>query len=280
MAKGQAKKVPVKVQAKVQPKAKTEVQADNMVFSLDIGTRSIIAMVGVVVEDKVKIIAIEKEEHNERAMIDGQIENIEKVSALAKKVKKRLEDKVHTKLKRVSVAAAGRALRTSRVDYEMVLQGPQVIDDEVINRLEAGAISKAEAQFDETQAKKLEQKMKKAEFDFNDYLEQMDQIKKMGGLSDMLSMLPGFGSKMKNIDIDEKALDRTKSIIYSMTPAERSNPDVINPSRKKRIAAGAGVDISEVNRLIKQHEQSRKMMKQMSGMMGKAGKKGRFKLPF
>ena len=141
-------------------------------------------------------------------------------------------------------------------------------------------IEKAEAQFDETQAKKLEQKMKKAEFDFNDYLEQMDQIKKMGGLSDMLSMLPGFGSKMKNIDIDEKALDRTKSIIYSMTPAERSNPDIINPSRKKRIAAGAGVDISEVNRLIKQHEQSRKMMKQMSGMMGKAGKKGRFKRPF
>ncbi len=141
-------------------------------------------------------------------------------------------------------------------------------------------IEKAEAQFDETQARKLEQKMKKAEFDFNDYLEQMEQIKKMGGLSDMLSMIPGIGSKMKNVDIDEKALDRTKSIIYSMTPAERSNPDIINPSRKKRIAAGAGVDISEVNRLIKQHEQSRKMMKQMSGMMGKAGKKGRFKLPF
>ena len=130
MAKGQAKKVPVKVQAKVQPKAKTEVQADNMVFSLDIGTRSIIGMVGVVVEDKVKIIAIEKEEHNERAMIDGQIENIEKVSALAKKVKKRLEDKVHTKLKRVSVAAAGRALRTSRVDYEMVLEAYRQLEKE------------------------------------------------------------------------------------------------------------------------------------------------------
>ena len=141
-------------------------------------------------------------------------------------------------------------------------------------------IEKAEAQFDETQAKKLEQKMKKAEFDFNDYLEQMEQIKKMGGLSDMLSMIPGIGSKMKNVEIDEKALERTKSIIYSMTPAERSNPDIINPSRKKRIAVGAGVDISEVNRLVKQHEQSRKMMKQMSGMMGKAGKKGRFKLPF
>ena len=141
-------------------------------------------------------------------------------------------------------------------------------------------IEKAEAQFDESQAKKLEQKMKKAEFDFNDYLEQMEQIKKMGGIGDMLSMLPGIGSKMKNVSIDESALDRTKAIIYSMTPKERANPDIINPSRKKRIAAGAGVDIAEVNRLVKQHEQSRKMMKQMSGMMGKAGKKGRFKRPF
>ena len=141
-------------------------------------------------------------------------------------------------------------------------------------------IEKAEAQFDEEQAKKMEQKFKKAEFDFNDYLEQMDQIKKMGGIGDMLSMLPGMGSKMKNVTIDESAMDRTKAIIYSMTPAERANPDLINPSRKKRIAAGAGVDIAEVNRLMKQHEQSRKMMKQMSGMMGKAGKKGRFKLPF
>ena len=141
-------------------------------------------------------------------------------------------------------------------------------------------IEKAEAQFDEEQAKKMEQKFKKAEFDFNDYLEQMDQIKKMGGIGDMLSMLPGMGSKMKNVTIDEGAMDRTKAIIYSMTPAERTNPGLINPSRKKRIAAGAGVDIAEVNRLMKQHEQSRKMMKQMSGMMGKAGKKGRFKLPF
>ncbi len=144
MAKGQVKKASVKVQTKT----KTEVQADNMVFALDIGTRSIIGMVGVVEEDKVKIIAIEKEEHSERAMIDGQIENIDKVSALAKKVKRRLETKIHTKLKRVSVAAAGRALRTSRVDYEMELQGPQLINDEVINRLEAGAISKAEAKFE------------------------------------------------------------------------------------------------------------------------------------
>lgn len=128
--------------------AKTEDQAENMIFALDIGTRSVIGMVGVVEDEKVKIIAIEKEEHTERAMIDGQIENIEKVSSLAKKVKKRLESKLHTRLKRVCVAAAGRALRTSRVDYEMELPGKQLIGDETINRLEAGAISKAEEIFD------------------------------------------------------------------------------------------------------------------------------------
>lgn len=142
MAKGQAKKAQVKLPAK------TEAQADDMVFALDIGTRSIIGMVGVIEDDKVKIIAIEKEEHTERAMIDGQIENIEKVSALVKKVKRRLEVKLHTNLKRVCVAAAGRALRTSRVDYEMELPGIQLIGDETINRLEAGAISKAEEIFD------------------------------------------------------------------------------------------------------------------------------------
>lgn len=144
MVKGQVKKAP----AKVRTRTKTEAQADNMVFALDIGTRSIIGMVGVVEEDKIKIIAIEKEEHSERAMVDGQIENIDKVAALANKVKRRLESKVHVKLKRVSVAAAGRALWTSRVDYEMELSTPRLIDDELINRLEAGAISKAEQQFD------------------------------------------------------------------------------------------------------------------------------------
>lgn len=144
MAKEQVKKAP----AKIRTKTKADTQTDNMVFALDIGTRSIIGMVGVVEEDKIKIIAIEKEEHSERAMIDGQIENIDKVAALADKVKRRLESKVHVKLKRVSVAAAGRALWTSRVDYEMELPGTQLINDELINRLEAGAISKAEQQFD------------------------------------------------------------------------------------------------------------------------------------
>lgn len=142
-------------------------------------------------------------------------------------------------------------------------------------------IDKAQAEIDEDKAKEMEKKLRKAEFDFNDYLEQMQQIKNMGGINDILSMLPGMGSQLKNIEIDENALGPIEAMIYSMTKEERANPSIINPSRKKRIAKGAGVDISEVNRLMKQFEQGKKMMKQMSGMMsGKAGKRGRFKLPF
>ncbi len=143
-------------------------------------------------------------------------------------------------------------------------------------------IDKAQAEFDENKAREMERKIKKAEFDFNDFLEQMQQVKKMGGLADLMSMLPGVGNKMKDVEIDEGALSKTEAIIYSMTKKERSNPDILNLPRKKRIAAGAGVDISEVNALVKQFEQSRKMMKQFSGMMGgKGGKRGgKFKLPF
>lgn len=143
-------------------------------------------------------------------------------------------------------------------------------------------IEKAEAVVDEKKAKELEKKFKKAEFGFDDYLEQMQQIKKMGGLEDIISMIPGMGDQLKGAQMpDEKVLGRTEAIIYSMTPEERSNPAIINVSRKNRIARGAGVDIAEVNRLMKQYEQSKKLMKQMSGMMGKkGGKKGRFRLPF
>ncbi len=142
-------------------------------------------------------------------------------------------------------------------------------------------IDKAQADFDENKAREMERKIKKAEFDFNDFLEQMQQVKKMGGIADLMSMLPGVGKQMKDVEIDEGALGKTEAIIYSMTKKERSNPDILNLPRKKRIAAGAGVDISEVNALVKQFEQSRKMMKQFSGMMGgKGGKRGKFKLPF
>ncbi len=144
-------------------------------------------------------------------------------------------------------------------------------------------IEKAQQDFDEEKAKELEQKIRKATFGFDDYLEQMKQIKNMGGLSSVLSMLPGIGGKMKDLEalVDDRAMDRIEAMILSMTPKERANPDLLNPSRKRRIALGAGVDISEVNKLVKQFEQGRKMMKQMPGMMGgKMGKKGRFKLPF
>ena len=140
-------------------------------------------------------------------------------------------------------------------------------------------IEKAQNAIDDEKAKEMEDKIKKASFDFNDFLDSMAQMEKMGGIQDMLSMIPGLGSQLRDVEIDERQMNRPKSIILSMTPKERANPEIINPSRKKRIAAGAGVDISEVNRLIKQFEQMRKMMKQMSGAMG--GKKGkRFRLPF
>ncbi len=145
-------------------------------------------------------------------------------------------------------------------------------------------IEKAQEAIDEEEARKLGQKMKKAEFDFEDYLSSMSQMKKMGGLSSILGMMPGMGG-MKMPDIDEaeaeKGMKRTESIIYSMTPEERRNPSLLNPSRKRRIADGAGVNIAEVNRLVKQFEQARKMMKQIPGMMGgKRGRKGRFPFPF
>nr|WP_300326369.1 signal recognition particle protein [uncultured Anaerostipes sp.] len=142
-------------------------------------------------------------------------------------------------------------------------------------------IEKAESAIDEEQALKMTEKMKKASFDFNDFLEQMEQMKKMGGLSSLLSMIPGMGSKLQGIDIDDGMMDKTAAIIYSMTKEERANPKIINGSRKRRIAAGAGVPIAEVNRLCKQVQNQKQMMKQMSGMLGgKGGRKGGFRLPF
>ena len=145
-------------------------------------------------------------------------------------------------------------------------------------------IEKAEAEIDQDKAKEMTQKFKKAEFDFNDFLDQIEQMRKMGGIKSILSMMPGMGLPA-DLDIDDDAFKGTEAIIHSMTLEERGNPAIINPSRKRRIAKGAGVDIAEVNRLMKQYEQSKKMMKQMSGMMGGKGKKrGRFpgmpKMPF
>ena len=148
-------------------------------------------------------------------------------------------------------------------------------------------IEKAEAQIDEEKAKQMSHKLKKAQFDYEDFLESTQQMKNMGGLSSIMNMLPGMGGMggmgKKGLQIDdeqtaqaEKNMARMEAMIYSMTPEERRNPDLINPSRKHRIAKGAGVDISEVNRMVKQFENIRKMMKKM----GNGGKKGKFRLPF
>ena len=148
-------------------------------------------------------------------------------------------------------------------------------------------IEKAEAEIDEEKAKEMSRKMKKAQFDFDDFLESTKQMKNMGGLSGILSMLPGMGLMgglgKKGMQLDdsqteeaEKKMARMEAMIYSMTPQERRDPDLLNPSRKHRIARGAGVDISEVNRMVKQFNEMKKMMK----MMGKGGKKGKFRLPF
>ena len=147
-------------------------------------------------------------------------------------------------------------------------------------------IEKAGAELDEEKAKKMADKMKKAQFDFEDYLDSMEQMRKMGGLSSIMGMMPGMGNmagKMPDLDSEEseKKMAQMEAMIFSMTPEERRNPDLLNPSRKHRIAKGAGVDIADVNRMVKQFNESRKMMKKLPGLMGgKGGKRGRFRLPF
>ena len=145
-------------------------------------------------------------------------------------------------------------------------------------------VAEANLDMDADKEKEMASRLKKGKFDFEDYLESMNQMKKLGGLSSILGMIPGMGMKASDIEsaIDDKQLAHIEAIVLSMTPAERKDPKLLNPSRKHRIAKGAGVDISVVNRFIKQFEQSQKMMKQIPGMMGGGfgGKKGKFKLPF
>ena len=148
-------------------------------------------------------------------------------------------------------------------------------------------IEKAQANIDEEKARDLEKRVRKAQFTFDDYLDSMEQMRKMGGIGSILSMMPGMtGGKAQELEsmVDEKDLARKEAIVHSMTKAERANPDLLNLSRKQRIAKGAGVNIAEVNRFVKQFDQTRKMMKQMPGMMKGRGKRrggfGGFNLPF
>ena len=135
---------------------------------------------------------------------------------------------------------------------------------------------------DAEKSKEMTARMKKGKFDFNDYLESMKQMRKMGGISSILGMMPNMGVSKDDLEnsIDEKQIARMEAIVLSMTPEERSNPKILNPRRKHRIAKGAGVDIAVVNRFIKQFEQSQKMMKQLPSLMGGRGKKGKFRFPF
>jgi len=130
-------------------------------------------------------------------------------------------------------------------------------------------VEKAQEQFDEVEAQKLQRKIAKNQFDFNDFLSQIKQIKKMGNVKDLLGMLPGMGKAVRNLDIDDNAFKSIEAIIYSMTPAERENPVILNGNRRKRIATGSGTNIQEVNRLIKQFEDTRKMMKMVTANKGR-----------
>lgn len=126
-------------------------------------------------------------------------------------------------------------------------------------------VERAQEQFDEKQAKELEKKIRKNQFDFNDFMSQIQQIKKMGNIKDLAAMIPGVGKAIKDVDIDDNAFKGIEAIINSMTPKERSNPDIINQSRRMRIAKGSGTNIQEVNRLLKQFDQTRKMMRMVTG---------------
>lgn len=130
-------------------------------------------------------------------------------------------------------------------------------------------IEKAETAIDEKKALELEQKIRKNKFDLNDLYDQISQVRKMGSVKDTLSMIPGLGKKIENVDIDERKFDRVQAVILSMTPKERENPDIINPSRKRRIAAGSGQQVEDVNRVLNQHKNMQKMLKQFSGKGGK-----------
>jgi signal recognition particle subunit SRP54 len=130
-------------------------------------------------------------------------------------------------------------------------------------------VEKAQEHFDEESAKKLEAKIRKNKFDFDDFLEQIQQIQKMGNVKDLLSMVPGMGKALKGVDVDDDAFKGIEAIIKSMTPQERARPDILNGSRKQRIASGSGSTLQDVNKLLKQFEDMKKMMKMMSGMGGK-----------
>ena len=147
---------------------------------------------------------------------------------------------------------------------------PQRMADRILGMGDiVSLVEKAQEQFDEEEAKKLQKKIAKNQFDFNDFLAQIKQIKKMGNVKDLMGMIPGMGKALKNLDIDDNAFKGIEAIIYSMTPVERADPSVMNGSRRKRIADGSGTSIQEVNRLLKQFDETRRMMKMVTASKGR-----------
>ena len=140
-------------------------------------------------------------------------------------------------------------------------------------------IEKAEQELDEKKARELEQKLRKNKFDLNDLLDQLQQMRKMGSIKDLLKMIPGIGRKIDDVEVDERQFDRMQAIILSMTPAERKKPDIINPSRKRRIAAGSGMQVEDVNRLLAQYRQMQKMFKQFNGKSSKKMRRRMMNMP-
>ena len=140
-------------------------------------------------------------------------------------------------------------------------------------------IEKAEQELDEKKARELEQKLRKNKFDLNDLLDQLQQMRKMGSIKDLLKMIPGVGRKIDDVEVDERQFDRMQAIILSMTPGERTKPDIINPSRKRRIAAGCGMQVEDVNRLLSQYRQMQKMFKQFNGKTSKKMRRRMMNMP-
>ncbi|MFM8587717.1 MAG: signal recognition particle protein [Bacteroidota bacterium] len=176
----------------------------------------------------------------------------------------------YTVQKPIKFASSGEKMETLDVFY------PERMAQRILGMGDiATLVEKAQAQFDEEQAKKLEKKIRKNQFDFQDFFDQLQQIKKMGNLKDLMGMIPGMGKAMKDIDISDDAFKGVESIIKSMTPFERSNPDIIDQNRKKRIAKGSGRDMNEINQFFKQFEQMKQMMKNMNNMpsLGRMGRR-------
>lgn len=176
----------------------------------------------------------------------------------------------YTVQKPIKFASSGEKMETLDVFY------PERMAQRILGMGDiATLVEKAQAQFDEEEAKRLEKKIRKNQFDFQDFLDQLQQIKKMGNLKDLMGMIPGMGKAMKDIDISDDAFKGVESIIKSMTPQERSNPDIIDQNRKKRIAKGSGRDMNEINQFFKQFEQMKQMMKNMNNMpaLGRMGRR-------